>query len=125
MDERRKFMRLSEVWPVQYKILGQESEKERSRTTNVSVCGARFYTNAILEPGTILEVELLIPADSLPVYSRGRVVWQGKVVWCKESDDKERWPLEVGVEFTDMDDYDRQRLYGYVNQRLKKQSARS
>lgn len=121
MKERRRFARLSEVWPVKYRILGATKDKQTSRTVNVSSGGVRFYTNAILEPDTLLELELLVPASSSPAQITGRVVWQGKVVWCKESKGKERWPLEIGVEFVDIDDYDKERLIAYINSHLDKQ----
>ncbi|PIQ89328.1 MAG: hypothetical protein COV72_03515 [Candidatus Omnitrophica bacterium CG11_big_fil_rev_8_21_14_0_20_42_13] len=121
MDERRKFPRLDEAWPVRYRILEFSGKQvHRSRTINVSAGGVRFFTNASLKPGTLLELELLIPSDSLPVYSRGKVVWQGRVVWCKESGDKDLLPLEIGVEFVDIDDYDKKRLYSYISQRIEK-----
>lgn len=118
MEERRKFVRIDAAWPVKFKILQSGEEKDSSRTTNVSAGGVRFYTNAVLNEGAVLELEMLIPADSVPIFSTGRVAWQGKVVWCRESDHKGKWPLEVGVEFTDMDAYDRERLQAYINKHV-------
>lgn len=123
MDERRKFVRLNAAWPVKFKITGSSKSGERTRTLNVGLGGVRFYTNAVLEIGTILELELFIPADSLPVFSRGRVVWQGRVVWRRELPEKDKWPLEIGVEFVGMDSYDLERLKDYIDNRIKKEKG--
>lgn len=121
MLERRRFVRLSESWPIKYKILGTEKDRENSLTVNIGEGGVKFYTNAILETGSILEIELLIPADSIPLQSTAKVVWKGKVIWCEESPHKDKWPLVVGVEFVNISDYDKKRLMIYVKNKLEKE----
>lgn len=116
-------MRLNAAWPVKFKIVNSPGDKESSRTLNVGAGGVRFYTNAVLEIGTIVELELFIPADSLPVFSKGRVAWQGRVAWRRELPEKDKWPLEIGVEFMDMDPYDSERLKSYIESRLKKEKG--
>ena len=69
--ERRRFARLDA--PVLYRS-APFAEAAPRRVTDLSVGGARIYTDIRRRPGEWLEVELRLPGEE-PFVVRARVVW--------------------------------------------------
>ena len=74
--EHRQFPRAPHSCEAKYRLHGLLTEGWVSITVlNISAGGVRFRTAEQLEPGTMLEVQLQLPADPTPLAIMGRVIW--------------------------------------------------
>lgn len=105
MEDRRKFMRFSVPVDVKYGA-PVEGIEGLSMSRDVSREGVGFPVNRQMVRGTMLELEINIPGEFIPVIARG------EVAWVKES--AERGDFDAGVKVVKMDPFDRSRLLEYV-----------
>ena len=92
--ERRRFVRIQQLFDAKYRIYGGLTEGWRNvRTMNLSAGGLRFKSADLIELGAMLEVQLQVPYDSEPLSLRGRVVW---------SEIQASGVTENGIEFIDI-----------------------
>ena len=96
--ERRKFIRL--LTPVNMTYTVPDTNKIYSTITkNVSADGLRFETHdKDLKASDAIELKLEIVGVSNPVHCKGKVVWKRKMT----TDDAA--PYDVGVEFIEIED---------------------
>lgn len=74
--EHRKFPRAPHSCEAKYRLYGLLTEGWVTITVlNISAGGVRFRAAEQLEPGTVLEVQLQLPADPAPLVIMGRVIW--------------------------------------------------
>lgn len=112
--ERRKYPRLKEKIVLIYKLA--ESAKIRSSATkDISGGGVCFETAVPASPGDIIWVKINKPAPNgsgqlLTVYTFAQVRWAKRIA-------KRRY--ELGVEFTDMKEKDRNQIISYVLKKLR------
>lgn len=81
------------------------------RAGEISGGGVRFATGQRLQPGTQLELELILPGDSAPVQAKGEVIWSGRL--------NHQRPYEAGVRFTEIDPLQRGRVIRVIHESLK------
>ena len=94
MQERRVFERFEVDFPLRFKDLDKNTEGV-GKIVNISASGGgMFLTAQELQPGTSLELWLLIPDKKEPFHTRGKVVWLNEV---------ESALYRVGVKFDSMD----------------------
>ena len=92
--ERRRFARVALPFDAHYRLYGELTESWRTiRTLNLSAAGMRFLSADLIEKGSALEVEIMLPCLREPVKLRGRVVW---------SQTKAADVTENGAEFIDV-----------------------
>jgi Tfp pilus assembly protein PilZ len=107
VQERRKFIRL-EI-PVQLKYITQGSSMRKEVTTKDLSCdGLRFMSEQEIGEGVILELSLNIPSATNPVHVDGKVVWEKKVSTEDSS------PFEIGVEFTKIEEDNKNTFLKYL-----------
>ncbi len=112
--ERRKYPRLEEEILLVYK-LAESAKIESCSTKDISGGGVSFETDVPASVGDIIWVEINKPARNgsgrlLTVYSFVQVRWVKRI-------SKDRY--EVGVEFTDMKEEDRNQIISYVVKKLR------
>ena len=107
-QERRRSTRINAQVPATVKR-PDDSSTQRVVIMDISGDGMRLATEAALEPGTPLVVEVKLPNLRAPVAARVRVVWSR--------------PAEAGVTFMQLDPKDRALLMLYA--RLKALPPRS
>jgi len=99
-DERRQFRRLQA--PVYCRPVGLKIF-ERKPTVDISLGGARIYSDDEMKKGARLEVELFLP-DGTSVTCRVEVVWIEALAPGAPA------RFDVGLKFTDISAQDRERL---------------
>ena len=111
--ERREFPRLKSAF-VDYAPIGKvTSEEISSLTENVSAKGICIFVPKEIKRDTLLSLKIYLPDG------RGAVKAKGKVVWTKASDFLsvgERRHYDLGIEFVEIDDNDRERICEYTAQ---------
>jgi Tfp pilus assembly protein PilZ len=107
IEEKRKFIRL-EV-PVEFKyILASGAARKNVTTKDLSCDGLRFISEEGVEEGAQLELNLDIPNANNPVHING------KVVWIKRLSTEDGSPYEVGVEFTKIEEDNKNTFLKYL-----------
>ena len=89
--DRRRFPRLSSH--VYYRI--GKSQSLRQRVSNISLGGARIYSDQRLDVGEVVELELHFPNGSSAKGS-------ARVVWIKEIPPDSGASYDVGLEFIEL-----------------------
>ena len=107
IEERRKFIRL-EV-PLELKFIVEKDHVRREVTTkDISCEGLRFISEHPIKEGVSLELNLNIPVASNPVHMKG------KVVWLKRLSTTDSSPSEVGIEFTHIEEDNKNTFLKYL-----------
>ncbi len=97
VEERRKFIRLGVPVGLKYIVAG-ESQRQEGTTHDISCEGLRFTTDIEIKEGDGLEINLDVPNANNPVHIKG------KVVWTKRVSTEDSSPKEVGVEFAEIEE---------------------
>lgn len=108
---RRKYPRLNGC--VEYSILNEVDAKKTTDTKNISAGGVAFFAKDKLEVNTILSLSIGLP-DMSDFQAKARVVWCAGVQPSPGSE----VCYELGIEFVEIDENDRQRISKYVFLRL-------
>lgn len=110
MQERRKWWRTTEA-PVSLTLrtLQPPWREESTVSQDLSAGGLRFTTLMPLAAGSLIELEMVMPFDSLPLCV------EAAVAWVREQHVKGAPQYEVGVRFVEMSAPDRGRLHAYLN----------
>ena len=107
VEERRKFIRL-EV-PVDLKYIVEGNPERREVTTKDLSCeGLRFTGEGEVKQGALIELNLSIPGAPNPVHV------DGKVAWIKRISTQDNSPLEVGIEFTKIEEDNKNTFLKYL-----------
>lgn len=117
MTERRKFMRFSTWLDVLYNALGGPTIKMKSRLKDLSKEGIRMSSDMSMEKGSVLELEMKIPGDNIPIFALGEVAWTEKTGNAA---------YDAGIRFTRIERFDRAKLLDYVyNEWIKTRKDKS
>lgn len=103
MDERRKFIRYDCSFKVNYASQGTVSLECHSMAENISRGGMRLPVSRLLKNGSELSLAIYARNDKSPIPARGTIVWMNKDISVS------RFNAEAGIEFTDVnqDDVDK------------------
>lgn len=94
LAERRKYVRLQAPIDVSYTVDGHR-DIHKASIKNISSDGLRFEShNKALKEDSLLEIALNIPEAPNPVHAKGKVVWKKKISL------EDRSPSDFGIEFT-------------------------
>jgi hypothetical protein len=109
MSDRRRYPRLQA--PVFCRPAGVGLFHEKLNTRNLSLGGARIFSDEEFKPGHRLELDVVLPSgDFLRCWAE--VMW----VTSREPDDEARY--DVGLRFTDLAEADIQRLAAILDSEL-------
>ena len=112
MEEQRRFVRLATSIAIHYTTTESSPRGTAPRmSAEISGGGVRFATGQQLQPGTQLELQLMLPGESTPVQAKGEVVWSGRA--------GHRRPYETGIRFTEIDPIQRGRVIRVIHESLK------
>jgi len=109
--ERRIDKRLSDSLVIRHRLLGTQSEKERSVSRDLTQNGISIPSSKRLPSKSVVELEITLPMQLLPIFALG------EIVWAKEAWENARRLYQVGIRITDMDDFDVDRMKSYVHER--------
>ena len=112
MIERRKYPRVDDFLSINYRLLDSAGPFINTVCKNISVGGLCFPVMEGLAQGSFLDIEINIREIKKNIKS------QGRVAWSKKREDK-RYPYVIGVEFTEIEDGERDFILHYVWEKLK------
>jgi len=96
--ERRRYIRLQAPIGMSYTVDGTE-ETHAASTKNISAAGLRFETfDKKIEEGFLLEMKLNIPSAPNAVHVKGKVIWKKRLSL------EDQTPFDVGVEFVEIEE---------------------
>ncbi|UCC95418.1 MAG: PilZ domain-containing protein [Candidatus Omnitrophota bacterium] len=113
MEERRKFIRLSIDVDVTWKKVTKKLKKTAKSkiTKNIGGGGICLITyGKEFEVGDILQLKIMLPSKKV-VRTKGKVVWINEFEVVSEKHEKR---YDIGVEFLDIDDKDRELIKRFV-----------
>ncbi len=110
--ERRKFPRLSLSADVKYSLIKLNSSQEAVSTKNISAVGICIVVYEDLRIGSILTLNIYLPDSDAPLSAKGRVIWKSEFKVGFGSKPR----FDVGVEFLELDEKDKERIFQYVAQ---------
>lgn len=113
--EKRRFLRLAVSVDVEYSILEEEALPKESVTKNIGAGGICLIVYKKVDVGSLLSLELRLPEHYSVIEAKGRVVWSSS--FRIEGDRRDRYDL--GIEFTQISESDRQKLSQYVFKLIK------
>ncbi|MFA6281979.1 MAG: PilZ domain-containing protein [Candidatus Omnitrophota bacterium] len=108
--ERRHFPRLGLNADVKYSVVRINSSQDDISMKNISGAGICIVVYEDLGVGTVLSLQVYLPGNDAPVYTKGRVVWKSEFKISYGS----KPSYDVGIGFLDIDDEDRQKILQYV-----------
>lgn len=115
VEDRRKFARLDLALTVSYRVVGQSAgqpvDPREAISSDVSLGGLRLMTPGVLENGTMLDLEILLGEETLPISAEGEVIWQNKV---------SNVSYETGVMIKGMPSADKKRFMEFVFDQMAK-----
>lgn len=120
MEERRRYFRLKNGVRVVYKKAARSGEREL-KVADVSGGGIRLPLDEKVEPGTFLELNLILPDDKSTFFAFAKVVWQKANSYVGEDGNKY---FDTGVEFLKMNLKDRLEVIHYVHTRINKDNTK-
>jgi len=110
-DERRKFVRLDRLVDIVYRK-HQTLEKEKlTLSRNISIGGICLVVYEKLKESQLLELDLCIPEEKIPIKALGKVVWVHEYIIGNVSKDRR---YDVGIEFIEISDEDVNKVNKYV-----------
>ncbi len=114
MEDKRKFVRFGISLDIKYKV-PHRSIEGLAQGRDLSREGIGCYLGERLPVGVMVRLEINIPVEIIPIFTRG------EVVWCKESDAGKGANFNSGMKIIKMDSSDKSRLleYGYNQWRGK------
>jgi len=79
MEDKRKFIRFSIMLDAAAKRTSWTKPRERYSVKDVSREGIKLGSKSGLNPGDILELELMVPGKRKPITAAGQVAWSHKL----------------------------------------------
>ena len=119
--ERRRFPRIRGA-VVEYVPLGEAAKEDVSFTKDVSKDGVCILIGEGIEIGTILCLKIYLPNSPDPIEAKGQVVWKEASSYLNAKTSK-RVYYDVGMEFVDIDQKNKERLYRYIQDTLDEDTS--
>jgi hypothetical protein len=95
---------------------GYDVSDDDIRNANISASGVAFESKSQVKAGEFLEIKLLLSS------SFALIVIYGKVIHCKSNEDKKgQMPFQIGLNFVNIQDQDRELLVKHVVKRQMQQ----
>ncbi|MFQ5681247.1 MAG: PilZ domain-containing protein [Candidatus Omnitrophota bacterium] len=113
MKERRRFIRADTRFNVEYFLGGKSSSSQASGARNISQGGVCLMFNERIDKDTEIGLKFYLPEFRSPVSCRGRVIWQNEVT------ENNRKFYQTGIEFTEIEEADKEKISKYIYVLLK------
>ena len=107
VEEKRKFIRLEVPVELKYIVKGDTAIRDVA-TKDISCEGLRFVSEGELKEGSLLELSITIPNAANPVHVNG------KVAWMKRVSTEDASPYEVGIEFMQIEEDNKNTFLKYL-----------
>lgn len=118
-SERRKFHRIKENIFIFGKLRATPSEEFKAITRDISTSGLMFETERNISKESELQLEIYQPInrDKIIIFSvpiLAKVKWTTKIEKNNFEDEENRY--RVGIEFSKIEEEDRQKIVNYVEE---------
>ena len=113
MDERRRYVRLDTRLQITYTIIKQKEADTKAEAKDIGGGGIRIFLTEPLPAQTLLNLEIRLPEDPIPIKCTGRVVWAEEFS-ILQGEKKEERRYEGGIQFSEIKPKDRDRIIKYV-----------
>lgn len=110
MQERRRFVRITEDSPISYEVLS-DAKSGDFITKDISQAGIRFFVHDFIPKGTLIKIRLILKKIT---FSFEAIV---RVVWIEEDFRNDRY--EIGVEFVNISKQASEYLIKYIKDILE------
>jgi hypothetical protein len=110
MAERRKFIRCAAPLSLEYKTLALNPIFGKTLAKDLSREGVRLGLKHPLPVGTVIELQMSVPGDNLPVFAMGKIAWADG--------------LDAGLKLTKISSQDRKRVLEYAYKEWLKVTAK-
>ncbi len=111
--QRRNYVRISSILPLEYRIKQEDSEFISTNTVDISGGGMKFVSDTGLQPGDLLEVKLQL--DNQDIRARGKVIRTEKFKDKKDNMQK----LFICLEFVQIKEMDREKIISYIFKKIR------
>jgi len=124
-EERRKYVRLNVANEVNFRVRDKKTAEPLKAKTpgvskDISMEGICFSTEKQLEPGTKLDLEIMLSSESEPLILKGEVKWSRPL----EAQANLKAMFETGVQLLTIQESDENRYLRYVNQKMMERLSR-
>ena len=121
MEERREYVRLDAGVNVNYKTSTAPNRGIVSTSKDISAGGIRFFTDQKLRIGSVIDLEISLPEQELPVSVNCEVVFSDEFSIMTESS---KPTFETAVKFISIEDKNKDKIskyiFGKINRHFKK-----
>ena len=109
--EKRKYPRLNTSVDINYNVTGKvPRQQQKSVTKNISAGGICLIVYEDIEVGAILNLKFNLGGTEDIIEAKGVVVWRSSFSILQDK----RMRYDVGIEFIDIPENDRQKISEYV-----------
>ncbi len=124
-EERRKYIRLNAANKLNFCVRDKKKAlpleaKSSAVSKDIGVEGICFSTEKQLEPGTKLDLEIMLPSESEPLILKGEVKWSRSL----KTQANARAMFDTGVQLLIVQKSDENRYLRYVNQKMMERLSR-
>ncbi|MCM8756761.1 MAG: PilZ domain-containing protein [Candidatus Omnitrophica bacterium] len=98
-------------------MIGKLDIKELANTKNISGGGVCITVNEKIEKGTILFLKINLPEKDNSIEAKGKVMWCAEFISSALKEPR----YDLGIEFVDIKEVDRQKVFQYVFGHLRKE----
>lgn len=116
MIEKRKYARIPDGAKVVYKVMGVKGE-HLTPALDMGSGGLRLPLQEKVKPGTLLELNILLPDNQEPFFGLVKAVWQSPA--ATQGKNGETY-YETGIEFIKVGLENRRRIVKYISGYAKK-----
>lgn len=107
MEEKRRFFRSITNVSTKCGVISRLEPLVFAHTENISGGGLCLPVAKKINERSVVELELNLPNDFVPIFAVGEIVWLKK--------DTKKNTFKAGVEFKAIDDYDRNRIVNFIS----------
>ncbi|MBI1810423.1 MAG: PilZ domain-containing protein [Nitrospirae bacterium] len=116
--EKRKFQRLKDNIFILGAVKATHADEFKAFTRDISGGGLMFETERDIPAGSELELEIYQPSNSrkkiiFSVYAVAKIVWAREIEKDSFKDGENKY--QIGVEFSEIKEQDRQMIINFVN----------
>ena len=108
--ERRRYPRIHATF-VEYSPIREIIPQKKSFTENVSPGGICFLVDEEIGVNTLLSLKIYLPDNRDAIEAKARVVWTKVSSFLSV---EKRKHYDLGLEFVEIDENDRQRIWQYI-----------
>jgi len=112
--ERRRYPRLPGTL-VEYFPIGEIAAKKTSFTENISPVGVRLLVDEEIKINALLSLKIYLPGSKDAIEAKGRIVWTRLSSFLSRG---KRKHYDLGMEFVEIDESDREKIWQYVAKHL-------